>query len=100
MEPDAAGKVIGEKRAKPRQWQRVALGLAVVVLVVAATVVIWRLQFAFTSRCSNSCNLCRKFNQRQELVVDQGKFPLFDMSKELWLKSSERSQQHVHQSTT
>src|SRR4030042_1404181 len=26
MEPEAAGKVIGEKRAKHRQWQRVALG--------------------------------------------------------------------------
>ena len=25
MEPEAAGKVIGEKKAKPRQWQRVAI---------------------------------------------------------------------------
>ena len=25
MEPEAAGKVIGEKRAKPRQWQRTAI---------------------------------------------------------------------------
>jgi TolB-like protein len=43
MEPEAAGKVIGEKRAKPRQWQRVALGLIVAVIVVIATIVIWRL---------------------------------------------------------
>jgi adenylate cyclase len=41
MESEAAGKVIGEKR--PRQLQRVALGLVVVVIVVVAAVVIWRL---------------------------------------------------------
>jgi adenylate cyclase len=32
MEPEAAGKVIGEKKAKPRQWKRVALGLVIVVV--------------------------------------------------------------------
>ena len=26
MEPEAAGKVIGEKKAKPRQWQRATMG--------------------------------------------------------------------------
>src|SRR5512136_1512132 len=31
MEPEAAGKVIGEKTQKPRQWKRVALGLVVIV---------------------------------------------------------------------
>src|SRR5512139_185921 len=31
MEPEAAGKVLGQKKAKPRQWQRVALGLIVAV---------------------------------------------------------------------
>src|SRR5512136_2459538 len=31
MEPEAAGEVIGEKKAKPRQWKRVALGLVVIV---------------------------------------------------------------------
>jgi len=41
MESEAAGKVIGEKR--PRQLQRVALGLVVVVIVVVAAVVIWKL---------------------------------------------------------
>ena len=30
MEPEAAGKVIGEKKAKPRQWQRAAIGLVIV----------------------------------------------------------------------
>jgi adenylate cyclase len=43
MEPEAAGKVIGEKKAKPRQWQRFALGLLAVVIVIIAAVAIWRL---------------------------------------------------------
>src|SRR4030043_2259623 len=42
MEPEAAGKVIGEKRAKPRQWQRVDLGLIVAVIVVITAVLIWK----------------------------------------------------------
>ena len=40
MESEAAGKVIGEKR--PRQSQKVALGLVVAVIVVVAAVAIWR----------------------------------------------------------
>jgi adenylate cyclase len=43
LEPEAAGRVIGEKKAKPRQWQRAVLGLLVIVIVVAAAVAIWRL---------------------------------------------------------
>jgi len=43
MEPEAAGKVIGEKKFKPRQWQRVTIGLVVAVIVVVAAVVIWKL---------------------------------------------------------
>jgi len=39
IEPEGAT----EKKAKPRQWQRVALGLLVVVIVVVAAVVIWKL---------------------------------------------------------
>ena len=42
MEPEAAGKVIGEKKAKPRQWQKAAIGLVVAVIVVVAAVVIWK----------------------------------------------------------
>jgi len=42
MEAEAAGKVIGEKNAKPRQWQRVTIGLVVAVIVVVAAVAIWR----------------------------------------------------------
>jgi adenylate cyclase len=43
MEPGAAGKVIGEKNLKTRQWQRATIGLVVAVIVVVAAVVIWRL---------------------------------------------------------
>jgi adenylate cyclase len=43
MEPEAAGKVIGEKKVKPKQWQRATIGLIVAVIVVAAAVVIWKL---------------------------------------------------------
>jgi adenylate cyclase len=42
MEPEAAGKVIGEKKAKPRQWQNTAIGLLVTVIVVIAAIVIWK----------------------------------------------------------
>ncbi len=41
-EPEAAGKVIEEKKAKSRQWQRAAIGLVFVLIVVAA-VVEWKL---------------------------------------------------------
>ncbi len=44
-EPEVAGKVIGEKKVKPRQWQRTAIGLVVVLVVVATAVVVWRLYF-------------------------------------------------------
>jgi adenylate cyclase len=43
MEPEAAGKVIGEKKVKPGQWKSVAIGLVVILIVVAAAVVIWKL---------------------------------------------------------
>jgi len=42
MEPGAAGKVLGEKKAKPRQWQMVTMGLVIGVIVVAAVIVIWK----------------------------------------------------------
>jgi TolB-like protein/Tfp pilus assembly protein PilF len=43
MEPEAAGKVIGEKKVKPGQWKSVAIGLVVILIVVVAAVVIWKL---------------------------------------------------------
>jgi adenylate cyclase len=42
MEPEAAGKLIGEKRVKPRQWRMATIGLVVAVIVVVAAVLIWR----------------------------------------------------------
>jgi adenylate cyclase len=42
MEPEAAGKVIGERRTKPRQWQMAAMGLAVAIIVIIAALVIWK----------------------------------------------------------
>ena len=42
MEPEAAGKVVGEKKTKPRQWQMAAIGLVIGVIVVVAAVMIWK----------------------------------------------------------
>jgi adenylate cyclase len=42
MEPEAAGKVIGEKKVKPRQWQMATIGLLVTVIVVVAVIMIWK----------------------------------------------------------
>ena len=42
MELEAAGKVIGEKKVRPKQWQRVITGSVVAAIVVVA-VIIWRL---------------------------------------------------------
>jgi len=43
MEPEAAGKVIGEKKAKPRKWQKTVLVVVVVLIVVAAAIATWKL---------------------------------------------------------
>jgi TolB-like protein/lipoprotein NlpI len=48
MEPEAAGKVIGEKKAKSGQWQRVALSLGVVLIVIVAAVAVWHLYLRST----------------------------------------------------
>ncbi len=45
MEPEDAGKVIGEKKAKPRQWQKTAFIVVSVLILVIATVAIWSLYF-------------------------------------------------------
>jgi adenylate cyclase len=42
MEPEAAGKVIGEKKVKPKQWQMATIGLVIGVIVVVAVIVIWK----------------------------------------------------------
>jgi adenylate cyclase len=46
MEPEAAGKVIGEKKVKTRQWQMATMGLVIGVIVVAAAVVIWKVHIS------------------------------------------------------
>ncbi len=44
MEPEVkVSGVAAEKKAKPRQWQRMALTLGVAVIVVAVSIAIWRL---------------------------------------------------------
>jgi len=42
MEPEAAGKVIGEKKVKPRQWQKTAFIVVAILIVVIAAIVIWK----------------------------------------------------------
>jgi adenylate cyclase len=41
-EPEAVGKVIGEKKVKPKLWQRMALIVGAILIVVAAGIGIWR----------------------------------------------------------
>ncbi len=48
MEPEAAGKVIGEKKAKPRQRQRIVLSSVVVLIVVAVVIAIYHFYFSVT----------------------------------------------------
>jgi adenylate cyclase len=45
MEPEAAGKVIREKKAKPRRWQKTAFIVVSVLILVIAAVAIWSLYF-------------------------------------------------------
>jgi adenylate cyclase len=42
-EPEAVGKVIGKKKAKPRPWPRAAVGLVIVLIIIVAAVVVWKL---------------------------------------------------------
>jgi TolB-like protein/class 3 adenylate cyclase len=42
MDPEAVGKVIGEKRAEPRRGQKVALGVVTVLLLIVGGLLIWR----------------------------------------------------------
>jgi len=42
MDPEAVGKVIGEKRAKPRRGQKLALGVLTVLLLIVGGLLVWR----------------------------------------------------------
>jgi adenylate cyclase len=50
MEPEAVGKVIGEKKIKPRQWQMATIGLVIGVIVVIAAIVIWKFYIPSTPK--------------------------------------------------
>ena len=45
MDPEDAGKLIGEKRAEPRRGQRVALVVVTVLLLIVGGLLIWRTAF-------------------------------------------------------
>jgi adenylate cyclase len=45
MEPEAAGKVIGEERPRPKQWRWAAIGTVAVLVIVAGALVIWNFYF-------------------------------------------------------
>jgi adenylate cyclase len=40
MDPEAAGKVVGERKVRQKQWQRATIGLVVAVIVVIAAIMI------------------------------------------------------------
>jgi adenylate cyclase len=42
MDPEAAGKVVGERKVRQKQWQRATIGLVVAVIVVIAAIMIWK----------------------------------------------------------
>ena len=45
MDPDAVGKVIGEKRAEPRRGLRVAFAVVTLLLLIVGGLLIWRTAF-------------------------------------------------------
>jgi len=42
MEPEAVGKVIGEKKAKPTPWRRWVTALVIVLIVIPAAIAFWK----------------------------------------------------------
>ena len=45
MEAEAAGKVIGEERPKPKHWRRAAIGGIVLLIIVVAALAMWTSYF-------------------------------------------------------
>ena len=45
MKPEEAGKVIGEKKAKPKQWQRAAIIAGSFLIVIVAVVAVYHFYF-------------------------------------------------------
>ena len=48
MEPEEAGKVIGEKKVQPRKWQRAALIVIAILIVMATGAAVWKLYIRLT----------------------------------------------------
>ena len=42
LEPEAVGRIIGEKKAKPIPWQRPVTVLVIILIVIAAAIAIWK----------------------------------------------------------
>jgi len=42
LEPEAAGKVIGEKKVKPKSWQKPITLLAIILILIAAAIAAWK----------------------------------------------------------
>jgi adenylate cyclase len=45
MEPEAAGKVIGEERPKPKHWRWAAIGAVAILIIVAGALAVWNFYF-------------------------------------------------------
>jgi adenylate cyclase len=45
LAPESAGRVIGEKKAKPRQWQRAALIVGIFLIIIVAVVTVYHFYF-------------------------------------------------------
>jgi len=45
LEPDAAGKIIGEKKSRLRQWKGAAVAVATMLILIAGALTIWNFYF-------------------------------------------------------
>ncbi len=49
MEPEAAGRLIGEKKSNPRQWRKMTFIVVAILVVVIAAAIIWSFFFRTTT---------------------------------------------------
>ena len=63
MKPEAAGKVIGEGKAKPKQWQMATMGLVIGVIAVVVVIVIWKFYIPSAPK--------PEVTQKEKIVVSQ-----------------------------
>ena len=72
MEPEVAGMVIGEKKAKLRGWQRSALAAAVVLVLVGVAAAIWSLYIRPTSpseEITSKANMAIPLSDKPSIAV-------------------------------